>query len=117
MKIKIRNKRIKSSKLQIKELAKKYNLSYERIRQIRLAKKETHSKVKSEYEKRVKQIVRRGLLKEIERLTGKGRQRKIIIQKKILIKCLRDQYHFSFPQIGKLFKNDHTTIIHLYKNA
>ena len=118
MKISTRNNRIQKSKLSIKKLSLKYNLSYERTRQIvqnhKQREKDYILKIKKEYSKNVKKIVDNNLQQEIKRLSNKGRNKKIIIQKVILIQCLKNNFGYSFLQIARLFKNDYTTIRHLY---
>lgn len=119
MLIRTRNKRIQKSKLSIKEIAERYSISYERVRQIKLnleqKEKEQVEKIRKEYQKQVKNIIRENLPQEIKRLSNKGRNKKIIIQKIILIKSLRNDFNFSFIRIAKLFKNDYSTIRHLYQ--
>jgi transcriptional regulator with XRE-family HTH domain len=118
MKIETRNNRIKTSKLSITELAKRYGVSYERARQIRKGEEERRlkqiEKIRKEYKKNVNELIRNNLTSEIKRLSNKGRQKKIIIQKTILIKALKDNFNYSITNIAKLFKNDHTTIMYLY---
>jgi len=118
MKIQIRNNRIKKSKSTIKDIAKKYGFSYERARQIKLdleqKEKQQVEKIRKEYQKQVKNLIREDLPQEIKRLSNKGRSKKIIIQKVILIRSLRDNFNFTFSRIAKLFKNDYSTIRHLY---
>lgn len=118
MKIQNRNKKIRSSRLSTKKLAKKYHLSNSRIRQIiqRVDDRNrlSYEKIQKEYSKKVKYLVKNNLNQEVKRLTDKGRSKKIIIQRVILIRCLKDDYDFSLHRIAKLFKNHHSTIGHLY---
>lgn len=120
MYIKTRNSRIRNSKLSIKELSKKYSISYERVRQIIHNNEEREKlqilKIKNQYQKQIKNIIRTYLQQEIKRLSNKGRKKIIIIQKVILIRSLKDDFNYSFAKIARLFKNDYTTIYHLYHN-
>jgi hypothetical protein len=118
MKIQNRNKKIRSSRLSTRKLAKKYHLSCSRIRQIIQRvddrNKLSYQKIQKEYSKKVKSLIENNLNQEIKRLSDKGRCKKIIIQKVILIRCLKDVYGFSLHKIARLFKNHHSTIGHLY---
>lgn len=120
LKIQARNKKIKSSKMSIRKLSTLYKISYERVRQIKRGvenqKKEQYSKIEKEYKLRIKDFIAERLPAEIKRLSNKGRHKRIIIQKVILIKALRNDFRFPFSKIAKLFHNDLTTIKHLYSH-
>lgn len=118
MKIKTRDNRIKESNLSIKEISLKYDISYERARQIirneRNKKIQYYETIRVEYAKQVDKLIQNNLQQEIKRLSNKGRTKEIIIQKIILIRVLRDNYFYPFIQIAKLFNNNYHTIRHLY---
>ena len=120
MNIKQRNEKIKSSKLSIQKLSDKYGISYERIRQIirsdKNADKKKFVKIAKEYQKNVHQVIQTDLNKEIKRLSNKGRNKFIILQKVILIRTLKNDYKMSLYRIAKLFGNNYGTILHLYKS-
>jgi len=121
MNIQQRNQRIKDSNLSIQELANKYKISYERVRQILRDDKERQIKrflfIAKEYQENVSKIIETDINKEIQRLKSKGRNKIIIIQKVIFIKTLKDTYGMSLYRIAKLFGNSYGTIIHLYKKV
>lgn len=121
MNIKKRNEKIKESNLSMQELADKYGISYERIRQIirndKQKQKERIVHVAAEYRMNVHEIIQNDMNKEVHRLKSKGRNRIIIIQKIIFIKTLKDDYGMSLYRIAKLFGNNYGTIAHLYKKV
>jgi len=118
MKITTRDSRIKELNLSIKEISLKYNISYERARQIvrneRAKKLQYYKTIQVEYTIQVDKLIQNNLQLEIKRLSNKGRTKEIIIQKIILIRSLRDNYFYPFIQIAKLFNNNYHTIRHLY---
>ena len=85
MNIKTRNEKIKESNLSMQELADKYGISYERIRQIIRNDKERQKKrivyISREYKENVSRIIESDINKEVHRLSSKGRTKIIIIQK------------------------------------
>lgn len=105
----------------VKLLAKKYKISNERIRQIisgyDYLNKDYYKKIKTEYEKNLKKILNHNFTFELERLSVHNRTKEFTIQRYILIKYLHDKLKYSFSEIGRLLKRDHTTIIHIYKNG
>jgi len=121
MNIKTRNEKIKESNLSMQELADKYGISYERIRQIIRNDKERQKKrivyISREYKENVSRIIESDINKEVHRLSSKGRTKIIIIQKIIFIKTLKDKYGMSLYRIAKLFGNNYGTIAHLYKKV
>lgn len=116
-----RNEKIKSSNLSIQELSDKYGISYERVRQIVRNDKERQLKrllfITKEYKENVSRIIESDINKEVYRLSSKGRNKIIIIQKVIFIKTLKDKYGMSLYRIAKLFGNNYGTIAHLYKKV
>lgn len=120
MNINKRNDKIKSSKLSIQELSDKYGISYERVRQIirknKNADKQKFVTIAKEYQKNVYKIIETDINKEIKRLSNKGRNKFIILQKVILIRALKNHYKMSLYRIAKLFGNNYGTILHLYKS-
>lgn len=68
----------------------------------------------NEYSKKLDQLMKNGVMKEVEELTEPDRSAETIIRKKLLITVLRERYDMSFPQIGKLLERDHTSIMNLY---
>jgi len=121
MNIKQRDEKIKNSDLSIQELADKYKISYERVRQIIRNDKERQKKrflfIAREYKQNVSKIIETDINKEVHRLTSKGRNKIIIVQKIIFIKTLKDKYGMSLYRIAKLFGNNYGTIAHLYKKV
>jgi len=121
MNIQRRNLKIKESNLSKQELADKYGISYERIRQIIRNDKERQMKrllyIAKEYKENVSKIIESDINKEVRRLSSKGRNKIIIIQKVIFIKTLKDKYGMSLYRIAKLFGNNYGTIAHLYKKV
>ena len=121
MNIEKRNEKIRSSQLSAKELSEKYGISYERVRQIIRNDKEKQVKrllyISKEYSKNVSKIIETDMNKEVRRLSSKGRNKIIIIQKIIFIRTLKDKYGMSLYRIAKLFGNNYGTIFHLYKKV
>ncbi len=50
----------------------------------------------------------------IDDILGDKRQRETVIPRHIIMYKLRKELELSFPRIGKIFRKDHTTIIHAY---
>ena len=106
-------------KLTLKEIGTRFNLSSERIRQIvndfSNSKEVLYQTVKKEYCNKIDGILKSNLLEEIERLSKLDRRKELVIQRTALVKTLRDEYGFSFRQIGFLLERNHKSIINLYK--
>ena len=47
----------------------------------------------------------------------KTRKPDVVSLRRTVIKVLREYYYLSFPAIGKIFKQDHTTAIYAYNKA
>ncbi|HEY64038.1 MAG TPA: chromosomal replication initiator protein DnaA [Caldilineae bacterium] len=47
-----------------------------------------------------------------EQLTGRGRNKEVSLARQMLMYLLRNDYDFSYPQIGHLLNRDHTTVMH-----
>lgn len=132
--IRIRNKKIKELRKKgftLGRIAKRYKITNERVRQILLPKViletsycKSHKKtfltvcqyceMEREYKKRINKLAKQSLETECIRLSRPDRRVDIVIQRKILVKYLRDRYKMSFPQIARLLKRDHTSISSLY---
>ena len=132
--IQIRNKKIKELRKQgltLSKIAERYKISNERVRQIILPKLsidanycKTHKKtyltscqyceIENEYKKRIDKLADKFLKTECLRLSRQNRTIDLVLQRKILVKHLRDKYKLSFPKIAELLHRDHTSIIALY---
>ena len=129
-----RNKKIKELRkqgLNLSKIAERYKISSERVRQILLPKLsidanycKTHKKtyltscqyceIEKQYRGRINKLTDKFLKVECRRLSRQNRKADIVLQRKIFIKHLRDKYKLSFPQIGRLLKRDHTSVVALY---
>lgn len=123
MSLKRRNTQIKKLKkkgLTLKEIGLKYNLTSERVRQViynqHRLKKDDSSVWLNKYIKKLERITSDHLLKEIDRLSKYNRTKEIVLQRKHLIKLLKNKYKFSYHKIGFLLQRDHSSIINLYKS-
>ena len=54
---------------------------------------------------------------QIRRLRIKSRMQSIFRQRALLTVKLRDHYKFSWPEIGRLFNQDHSSAIHAYRRG
>lgn len=99
-----------------KEIAKENGLSGERVRTIILGNKieDIAKTTYFNFKKKVEKMTLPQLLETAEELRENCRRQDVVIQRDLVIKRLRDEFKFSFPALGKLFKRDHTTIIHAY---
>lgn len=50
----------------------------------------------------------------ISKIQSSSRKKSIIGLKRFVVKILKDEMKWSFPEIGKFLKRDHTSIINLY---
>jgi len=57
-------------------------------------------------------IKRQGIENECKRLSYQDRHDYVVLQRKILVKFLREK-GYSYPKIGKMLKRDHSTIMNL----
>lgn len=99
------------------EIGKKFGISGERVRQVIQGEERKESKLKyvqEQYIKNLDKILKANLFDEIERLSGRDRSADIVMQRRALVRKLKDEYGFSFREIAFVLKRDHTTIIHLY---
>jgi len=71
--------------------------------------------VEKQYDKIIDDIIKNNLQLEVERLSIPNRSKEVVIQRIMLIRKLKDEYHMSLRQIGFLLKRDHTDISYLYK--
>ncbi len=109
--------RKKNNTLQV--IALKYGISDERVRQILNHGSIPSSRVRElqrqkEYLDKIEILMKKNIMSEIIRLSKQDRTKDIALERAILIKLLRNEYEFSFNQIGFLLNRDHTTVIHNY---
>jgi len=136
----IKIKKLREQGIILSEIAKKFKISNERVRQILLLPKtnwtnyivnvvnvkycKTHKKtyltscqyckIKKEYKKRINKLADKFLEIECQRLSRPDRRAEIVCQRKMLIKYLRDKHRLSFLEIARLLKRDHTSVSSLY---
>lgn len=131
MDYKKRNKEIHRLKIKegksLRQLADKYGITRERVRQIvdKIEKppKKCHkhdNKYTNEcryclIEEQYKMISRLDIKTEIEYVKQHGREKDTILRKQLLIGRLIDKEKLSIRKVGYLLDNDHTTILHHYK--
>jgi hypothetical protein len=103
----------------LSDISEKYNVSYERVRQIVRVRKprNDYEKIKTTYQNNIAKILKNNFEQEIERLKIKNRNKEIVIQKVILVKYLVDHYEYTISQVARLLNMHHTTIVHLYNKV
>ena len=70
---------------------------------------------KEELRKRIMNVLPLDLKKQIDYLSAyRKRNKTVIYEKASVIRRLRNEFPFSFPEIGLLLRRDHTTIMHHY---
>ena len=125
MSTKLRNRKIRElhfdQGLNFSKIAKKYNLSAERISQIceEVEDKKTILKeVKRIYNfKTNHHPTLKALLEDIVDVSKHNRKKNKMILRKQVIRFLHDELEMPFYQIGSLINRDHSTIIHDYYNG
>lgn len=81
----------------------------------KLNEKNTKERLEEQYAKKfISNKDYQFVLKETTRLSAPGRRKQDVLERRILIKQLRDKHKLSFSQIGILLNRDHTSIIHSY---
>lgn len=109
------------------EIAKRFKLSSERIRQIITnepnfcIQHNSHFStvcpycfIESEYEEKLSKLSIKELIDEGKKLSKTRRIRLEMVKKKIFIRLLRNKFKYSFVGLGRLLKRDHTTIMASY---
>lgn len=117
-----RDNRIKKLRLKgykLEEIGKRVGLTGERVRQIIDGEKIQESqkmtlKKREEYLDKIEFLMKSNLMNEIIRLSKPDRSKFTVQERTILIRILKNEYGFSFKQIGFLLDRDHTTILHNY---
>lgn len=122
MNVTTRNQQIKELRAKgvtFLEIAKKFHLSPERVRQITLSKFDN----KDELYQRIDNIYKSKLIsttdynwvkEEIRELSKLNRHKETVIRRRNLVRFLHDNLEFSFNQIALMMKRHHTTIMNLY---
>lgn len=111
------------------EIAKKFKLSTERVRQIVSFEKNYclnhntsftdrcgYCDIEKTCRDNYLDFNRKELLDEGKELAKLGRYREDIIKKRVFVRIMRDTFGFSFSGIGRILKKDHSTILNLYHN-
>ncbi len=106
--------------MNLKEIAELKNLSVERVRQILtrdvvLETKEFEQKLK-EYEKMIESCDRGKILKEIIRLSKESRLKRIVEERRILLRHLKNVYGLNLVEMGWYLRRHHTTILNMLEN-
>lgn len=121
---------LKEKGTSINDIASKFTITPERVRQIlkrlNYAYCKKHNRyvelvceycvIEKAYPSKIKNAKLPDILKEIASIKKNGKHRENVIKKKLIIALLHDKLNFSFSAIARFFSNDHTTIIHLYNN-
>ena len=73
--------------------------------------------IQNQYVQALKIIFKRNIQNEIIRLfvNNRRRDKKIVIQRAIIVKKMKDELDLSFSKIGQLTGRHHTTIMNLYR--
>ncbi len=113
----------------LEEIAQKFKLSSERVRQIITREPNfcvKHSRaffdscsycvLEAEYKKLVKDLTIQEVCEIAASISPKGRAMEEVLRRRLITRVLRDRYSYSFPAIGRLLKRDHTSIMNLYYN-
>ncbi len=108
-------------------IAKKFKLSAERVRQIitlqpNYCVKHSYHFLNScpycfledEYKEKLSTFSIKQMHNEAKRISKFGRKRLEIIRKKIFIQIMKDKFRYSFSGIGRLLNKHHTAIMALY---
>ncbi len=114
-----RNNTIKKEYQQgsLKQIAKKFNLSPERIRQIVSEYRTANiprNVLEKEYKKNIVDILLHELIQESVRLSYKKRDTEYVVQRQIFIHTLKKIFGLPFTEIGFLLQRDHSSIMNLY---
>ncbi len=132
--IKQRNKKrnnyikvLKKQNFSLSEIGRVVGLTAERVRQILTNKYKWCSIHQRNYlgsciycqtEKRYKYLLKRfskdGILDDIKKLSIQNRHKDLVIQRRLLVKLLKDKYRLPLYRIAKLLNRHHTSIINLY---
>jgi hypothetical protein len=98
------------------QIAKEYDITAERARQITKNDKKVDwdRTVYENYTKKIKKLSVDELMEEVKRLTPQDRRVPIVLQRQAVIKRLRNKYYFTFTELAKIFKRDHTSIMNLF---
>lgn len=120
-------KKLRKKGLKLHEIGEKFQITSERVRQIlkddlkycdihskNYSDKCLYCKTEKEYKKRINSLIKDNLLEEIKRLSFQDRRKETVIERKMLIKKLKDRYGFNLHEIGRLLCRDHTSIANLY---
>lgn len=119
-----RNKKIRylrnSSELSLAVIAKRFNLTSERVRQICSEfedKKQILRQVRKSYIKKFNdKLSYNDLIKDIKLLSKQDRKKDTVVRRRILVMFLHEELNLPFYKIGVLLDRNHTTITNLYWN-
>ena len=118
-------------KNKLDDIGVKYNITGERVRQI-IARGGSKSKycsihnsnyysdlcdyceIEMNYMKVVDKLIRKNLQIELKRLSVRDRDKKLTLQRAILISKLYDELDWNFSKIGNKLDRDRTTISYIY---
>lgn len=100
----------------LKSIAEEYGITPERVRQVTIGVKKVDwdKTIQRGYAQKAKKFDEKKLLSEAKRLSPQNRKRQNVLKRQVIIKLLRDKYHYSFLKLAKVCKRDHTSIISLY---
>lgn len=115
-----RNERIryerKVEKTSFTELADKYGISIERVRQIcqQKTQEEILAEVRKKFESKLQVDNFQKFSKEIEKLSIQNRSAETVEKRRLMVRYLRNTLGLSFLKISFLLRRDHTSIMNLY---
>ncbi|KKR02447.1 MAG: hypothetical protein UT29_C0002G0009 [Candidatus Yanofskybacteria bacterium GW2011_GWA1_39_13] len=96
-------------------ISKAFAVSEKEIIRIESTKKNIY---KEEHRKRIMNILPPDLKKQVDYLSTYRKRNKTIVNERVnIIRRLRSEFPFSFPEIGLLLRRDHSTIMHHYKSS
>lgn len=99
-------------------LAKRFNLTEERIKQILIKdeiEKQKYKEFQDQYINHIHSLTEKQLHNEMVRLRGYDRSKHNVFRRMVCIAAMHDKYDKSFTQIGMSLLRHHSSVINLYE--